>query len=378
MKDKIKNKRVGSRGVTLISLIMTIILLVILAGVTVEVVDKNLIHKAQNVTNDVENKFDSEQGNIDNRVNEWGSIENIISNDNKNHAPTLTVTVQDVTGTTAKIIAVGVDEDGDKLKYALVVNRKKYEQNETGTWELTDLAGKTTYQYSVTVTDGIDDAVFSGTFKTESSNTAPEIALNEVNTRTSSSISINAKATDENNDNLTYKLYTSTEQTGTYSLQQTSNATTQNTAVTLTASNLSQYTTYWWYIEVSDGIETATTEKEKKSAKTKCSGATSTCSTTSCNGNTTSTCTTCSGDGTESYTCTSQNTLCESCQTGVQACSGPFTDNGATSSKCGHGDYYHSYTCDSCGYSMSYAPCYNGSITHWRSKCSCGRKLCYL
>ena len=380
MMEKCRTK-FNNKGITLIALIITIILLAILTGVTIEGVDKNLINNARKVVDDANNKYESDQNTLKNTVNDWEDTESTSTKSNTssiNNAPTLTVTVKDITATTAQIVAVGVDEDGDTLNYEVSVNNQKYGPSLIGTFDIKSLNENTTYHYTATVTDGIDSTTVEGEFTTAISNVAPYIETNEVSTRTPTSISINVKATDDNSDNLIYKLYTSTEQNGTYALKQTSSETVQDKQITLTASSLSEYTTYWWYIEVSDGKAITASEKGVKNAKTKCSGATYTCSTMDCNGNKTSTCTTCGGDGTETYTCNNQNTICESCQSGVVACSGPFTDNGATSSKCGHGDYYHSYTCDSCGYSMSYAPCYNGSITHWRSKCTCGRKLCYL
>lgn len=223
MMEKCRTK-FNNKGVTLIALIITIILLVILTGVTIEVVDKNLINKARKVVDDANNKYESDQNILKNTVNDWEDTESTSTKSNTssiNNAPTLTVTVKDITATTAQIVAVGVDEDGDTLNYEVSVNNQKYGPSLIGTFDIKSLNENTTYHYIATVTDGIDSTTVEGEFTTAISNVAPYIETNEVSTRTPTSISINVKATDDNSDNLIYKLYTSTEQNGTYTLKQT-------------------------------------------------------------------------------------------------------------------------------------------------------------
>lgn len=367
MMEKCRTK-FNNKGITLIALIITIILLTILTGVTVEVVDKNLINKARKVVDDANNKYESDQNILKNTVNDWEGTESTSTKSNTssiNNAPTLTVTVKDITATTAQIVAVGVDKDGDTLNYEVSVNNQKYGPSLIGTFDIKSLNENTTYHYIATVTDGIDSTTVEGEFTTAISNVAPYIETNEVSTRTPTSISINVKATDDNSDNLIYKLYTSTEKNGTYTLEQTSSKTVQDKQITLTASSLSEYTTYWWYIEVSDGKAITASEKGVKNAKTKCSGASYPCYTTSCSGTRTTTCYTCNGNGTTTYSCSGEND-CSCCGgTGKHALCGTLDHTEvATQYKCtAHGnhpniEYY------ACGHSVIVYSCpTEGAIT---------------
>ncbi len=117
-------------------------------------------------------------------------------------------------------------------------------------------------------------------------NRAPVIASVSLNKKTTNSITVNAQATDADNNNLTYTLYTSTSKSSGFTQKAKSAATTSGTQVTLTASGLSQYTNYYYYITVTDGTETV-------------QGSTSTAVRTFCPGNTEY----CSGGREESEDC---------------------------------------------------------------------------
>ena len=159
------------------------------------------------------------------------------------------------------------------------------------------------------------------------------------NSKTTNSIKVTARATDENGDTLTYKLYTSTSKNGSYTQKATTSA-SQNSTVTLNATGLSQYTTYWWYVQVSDGEETITSSKQ--SVRTYCPGTGYTCYTSSCSGTRTTTCTTCDGDGdTRNYCSGGSSSRCSYC-----------SGSGTVSSYCS-GGYSSSRTCTTCGGSPS-------------------------
>lgn len=292
---------------------------------------------------------------------------NVISSETTltNSKPEVTIIVKNITGTTAQIVAQATDTDGDTLTYKLIINGQTYGPNQTSTWNITGLTPLTTHSYTVVVSDGYDEVTKTGTITTIQDNIAPVLTVNSLNSKTTNSLKINAKATDSDGDNLTYKLYTSTSQNGTYTLQQTSSATAQNTQVTLTASNLSQYTTYYWYIEVSDGTDKITSENDKKNARTKCTGTGLTHSTSSCSGYRYVTCTNCGGDKVYSRYC-SYIISCSSCGgDGVrEACYGSAEETGFES-VCGRcGRTIIELRCDRCGYILPCLFCYELNIEH--------------
>lgn len=132
-------------------------------------------------------------------------------------------------------------------------------------------------------------------------NTAPTNLSMTFSSKSTNSITVNASASDVNGDRLTYSLYTSTSLSSGYTLK-TSTSATAGQRVTLTASNLSMYTTYYYYVTVSDGISSQTSSKP--SIRTYCSGTTNTCNTLLCNEGYNKVCTTCNGSGNVDVTCT--------------------------------------------------------------------------
>ena len=188
-----------------------------------------------------------------------------------NTAPTIIASYSNLSASSVTIKSTGTDSDEDTLTYTLKIGSTTYE-NKTGTtgtevnWNITGLTMSTTYTYEVGVSDGYGgNAIATGSF-TILANTAPVITINTLNSKTTSSFIINVKATDADGDALTYKLYTSTSQNGTYSLKDTVSSVAQNTAKTLATTGLTSGTTYWWYITVYDGI--ATTQSNKTSMST--------------------------------------------------------------------------------------------------------------
>lgn len=121
------------------------------------------------------------------------------------------------------------------------------------------------------------------------SNSAPSDFSVTLTSKETNSITVTAKATDLDGEDLSYTLYTKIED-GTYEAKNTSDATASGTEVTLTATGLAQYTTYNYYVAVSDGKKTI--NSEEASVRTYCP-------TTKCEGpfTTTTTCSNCGGDG---------------------------------------------------------------------------------
>ena len=261
-----------------------------------------------------------------------------------NQKPELTIGASNVAATTATITATGTDGDGDTLMYVLKINGTQYGEIKTGTsgtevsWDVTNLSETTTYTYTVEVNDSYDTITKSGTFTTGTSNTAPVFVTNELQTRGTNSLAITAKATDAEGDNLTYELYI----VGKSEVQATATA-TQNTAVTLTATGLAQYTTYTWYITAKDA--TLSTDSDQQSARTYCPGTGLTCTTKVCEG----LCGYCDGSG-----------ICPGCSESWDRSSIYPSINGEYCKVCGRkftsGDYvfkcwncsFGKYTCEDC------------------------------
>ncbi|MCI8396891.1 MAG: hypothetical protein HFJ52_04390 [Clostridia bacterium] len=82
---------------------------------------------------------------------------------------------------------------------------------------------------------------------TVNTNTAPEVQEVTYVSKTTSSITIKARATDAQNDALTYTMYVSTDNSN-WTQKTTSSSVTSGTTVTLTANELAEYTYY--YIKV--------------------------------------------------------------------------------------------------------------------------------
>ena len=139
-------------------------------------------------------------------------------------------------------------------------------------------------------------------------------------TNTNDTIIVTAMATDQDaNDTLTYTLWWGTSADSITTKGVSSNPTKQGTSVMLTQAGLSNDTTYYFKVVVSDGIDTV--ESNSNNIKTYCLGIFCngggynylTCST--CNGAKTTTCSACGGSGNISCsTCSGYgNVACRSC-----------------------------------------------------------------
>lgn len=182
-------------------------------------------------------------------------------------------------------------------------------------------------------------------------NNMPIIETAKCSSKTTNSMEITAKATDIDGDKLTYKLYISTSENGSYTLKATASDKDEGTEVKLNATGLSAYTIYWWYIEIDDGKEIMTSDK--KSTRTYCPGTGYTCTTTYCSGTQETTCTICNGSGERRRSCSGGSTCSKCGGSGKIKCPGSPTEYDRTTttcSNCGKNTSVRRYfRCDICG-----------------------------
>ena len=172
--------------------------------------------------------------------------------------------------------------------------------------------------------------------------------------KTTSSITVDAVVQDKAGRDITYTLYVSTNKNGPYTAK-ASTTKVAGTKVTLTASELSMYTNYYYYVGIQSGKVTAETTS-KGNVRTYCSGRTNACTPKYCSGGGTTSgtrsCSTCGGDGKRSCTGSFDYLY----YGGVDAPGGKCGGCGAGSGK--YGGY--NWSCSTCGASGGY---------YWCSKC---------
>ena len=102
-------------------------------------------------------------------------------------------------------------------------------------------------------------------------NTSPTKAVVSFNSKGTNYITVNAKSEDIDGDKLTYTLYYGTSSSSLTATTLLSNQ-TQNVQVSLTTpTNLSQYTYYYWRVDVSDGKATTQGDVQTR-VRTYCPG----------------------------------------------------------------------------------------------------------
>ena len=203
---------------------------------------------------------------------------------------TTTISVQ----TTAVDNETGIESYKYEYKKSSETTYTTAATTSSSTYRYTNLADGTEYNLRVTVTDKAgNQATSNATQTTQTANSGPVLASVTLNSKTTSSITIAARATDADGDNLTYMLYTGTSSSS-LSLAGISSSIAQGTQTTLSKSSLSSYTDYYYRIDVTDGK--ATTQGSVNSVRTYCPGGSTT----------TVSCGTCGGDGkvSNSVTCT--------------------------------------------------------------------------
>lgn len=241
-------KKTNEKGITIISLIITVIVLILLAIVTVNlIIDGSLKEKASGVVDGI-NNHDKEMAGIKD------DVRNIIKPgefEEKNTPPTIIANVKDVTASTATIVAEGSDEDGDILYYTLTINGKSSEEStapdggNTISWTIEKLKAHTEYEYTVAVTDKKAEEPTTTTGKFTTGNTEPTLSVSVSNIK-STSATITANGSDADGDTLQYTLKINGKTYGP--------STTRSWNVT----DLTVNKTYSYTVEVTDGKVTIT------------------------------------------------------------------------------------------------------------------------
>lgn len=160
------------KGITLIALIITIVIMLILVGVTIDIaIEGDFFGKAEETVvnaNDQQSNL-GEQGNEIKDI--WDLLPGqIISSttklDGSNGKYTVTVDVNDITISTATITAKVSNSDAETLYYTLNINGKSLGPSTTNEWDLTGLKEYTTYKFTVKVSDGNKTKSKTGVFTT--------------------------------------------------------------------------------------------------------------------------------------------------------------------------------------------------------------------
>lgn len=246
------------------------------------------------------------------------SIQNVDNVAPNSFTPTVTETTTDsitVSASTTDTASEGAGESiAGILRYEYSIDGSSWQTTNT----LQNLSDGTSYTVHVKAIDKAgNETIGQVSAQTEVANQAPTDLSVSYNTKSTNSITINAKANDVNGNQLTYTLYTATSANGSYTAKASQTA-AANTQVSLKATGLSQYTTYYYYVTTSDGKETV--RSSTSSVRTYCPGTGLTC-----NGpfSTSSTCTNCDGNGKSldgshyiypvSYSDTGRDTYCDCC-----------------------------------------------------------------
>ena len=246
-----------TKGVTLISLIITIIILLILLGLTDLILPDDLFNKAKEVDEMVNAKLpDLEDELPDITEDENGEI-------SSNYPPTLSVSVNNITTTGVYIMASVQDADGDSLEATLEINGKTYTRTGatplTSLWTISNLTPHTTYPYTVTATDGIKTVKETGSFITK--NNPPVIETCGTQNVTSTEVEFVCIAKDTDGDSLSITLYIDGEEIEIKSEPDGEISSAQQPVFTL--DGLESNTTYSYEITVQDrygGNDTETGE----------------------------------------------------------------------------------------------------------------------
>ena len=263
-----------------------------------------------------------------------------------NEGPTInSLTSTALSSTSLKLSVTATDSQSGIVKYKVFVNDILEKEETVNNIKVIDLREfiieSEIYNNNCYII--VTDKVGNNTRKDINARTlgkSPIITEVELNSKTSSRITINTTAIDEDNDKLTYKLYLG-EESNKLKLVDTSAETEQGIQVQLEEGYLTEYKTYYYRIDVTDGINTASSSVY--SVKTMCSGSTLNC-------NSAKKCTTCSGNGTVTCNSDKKTFIYESGSYKCGRCNKTYTTNGyykVTCSVCG-GVQYAYYDC-ACG-----------------------------
>lgn len=255
--------RKNNKGITLVALIITIIILLILTGVTTKIIlDSKFLDNAKSTVAKANNETENQVTLENNTYDSWDEYPGqIIKGDSGIPIPEPKVIIElygstsNITTNSCRISATGTHNLNDTLTYSLKFETTAYDEK-TGDdiyWDITGLTQNTKYKFEITATDTKENSTTIEGYVTTlpeevQVNNAPMFVKNRLQDRQTNSLTIVTRATDADGDNLTYELYLK----GNSAVQATKTA-SQNIDVTFTITGLSEYTTYTWYIIVSDG-----------------------------------------------------------------------------------------------------------------------------
>lgn len=337
----------NDKGITLLSLVATVVILALLTLVTINIaLHRDTITKVKNAENEITSKLEDGEGRTDSVKREYNEMDDILSSWNKENPSDGNTTGGNTTGgeTTCEHTSTTATDNGDGTHTITCTN-----------------CGEKLKTESHNYVNGI--CALCGNV----ANKAPVIVANAdyKSGKTTTQFTIRMRATDAEADTLTYTLYYSTSLNGTYSKVDSTTG-SAGSYVRIAKTGLSNYTPYWWYITVSDGKETVTSEKQ--SLKTYCSGADKTCTlATYCSeySSSTVTCTDCKGEGKLpcpgqlewTHAAAHEGRNCDICGSRMpKAYAGLYICN-----KCGHnilstqGEHY--FVCLKCSSTLTAKPC---------------------
>ena len=284
-----------------------------------------------------------------------------------NQEPTIeNINSEAMSETSFKLNVTALDSESGIVKYEFFVNETLAETrmiDEVKTRDIQELtvnSEKYNNDCYVIVTDKVGNRIRKDVNARTLGN-PPILTETVLKSKSVGGINVNATATDADNDELTYKLYLGESSTA-LTLAYTSAKTEQGLKTELSKSYLSEYTTYYYRVDVTDGIHTASSNVY--SVKTMCSGATSTC-------NLARKCSTCSGSGNETCDSSKKETVYGSYSYTCSNCNKTVETNSYTANKCSKcGQVRHTYyTCLTCGWNIRRSGA-TGSGKHKCSKCN--------
>jgi len=272
-------RNIQNNFLKLTALVVTLVVLLILAGITIATLfgENGVINKAQKAKGETEITIQSEQEIMN-------DVENTLKNAN-NEKPIIKSINTKIEDGKLKIAVIATDKDDNKLKYQLYTGvsenslveyegEREVEQGKEITW-IVSVSNPTQCYYKIDVKDKC--LIVSNGVKKVSS--TPIIAEVKVEAKTINSIIIKSKASDEENDLLTYTLYIANtkenltkENAKGYKIVEGVKA-GEETSIHI--DGLDEYTNYFYCIEVSDGCSTK--RGNVMSVKTACSGKVAAC-----------------------------------------------------------------------------------------------------
>lgn len=277
-----KNKE---EGITLIALIITIILLIILAAVSLKAVFSDRILDV--ATSGVDNYVaaQEEEGEEFNNVDRYIKVAT-------NKKPNIEVLkYSDRTASSMKITAMATDGDGENLTYKLYVGetkenlseqtdiKEKVEQGTEVSWTVTVKDATSVYYYKVIVSDEYAD-IDSGVRETNNAPVLGAVTIEkDLDETTGNWVKVKTSATDAENDPITYtfKMWKKEEGVSEEDLikQEPTKTGTEKDAISdepieIKISGLEEYQDYIYRVDVTDNnnIVIGTIE----TVKTYCSG----------------------------------------------------------------------------------------------------------